>query len=188
MARFHWMIASLTACLLLAPISATRAEDKAENKLTQVKDVLGKATVTLSAALETAQKKVPDGKPIIARVEMKKGVPLFGFYFQDGDKIQEVEVNALTGDVAKFEEYKEVSKKIFNAQRGLKGTKVSFAKALEIAAGKVKDGKAFEVEIEFVSKDKAVVEVEMLIEGQIKQVQIDAADPDSVTVKDLKKE
>jgi len=89
------------------------------------------------------------------------------------------------GDILKNEEKKNVakSKKLVNAKKALKGAKVSFAKALEIASTKVKDGKPFEVEMEL-DGDRAIVEVEFLVGGKISRVRIDAKDATKVEVVD----
>ena len=179
----------LSGCALFALVGllipAWAGEGQKAKKLAMVKKVLGNAKITLEDALAAAQKKVPGGKPLVARAELDENKSKFGFYFLVGDKVQEVELDVTNGDILKNEEKKNVakSKKLVNAKKALKGAKVSFAKALEIASTKVKDGKPFEVEMEL-DGDRAIVEVEFLVGGKISRVRIDAKDATKVEVVD----
>lgn len=195
-------------CLALVAILCFDSTSKAQNveddakKVALAKQVLGQAKVDFATAFATAQKKVPDGKPLIARVEMIKESARFGFYFlvlekvyEGGygepdsiklfkEKVQEVEVDVKTGEIVKFEKKKEPGKvkKFADAMKAVQGAKVSFKEAMEIGAKRVQDGKVIEVEMEM-DGDRAIVEVEFLVEERITQVRIDAKDATSVSVK-----
>ncbi len=160
-----------------------KAADPSAKKLTLAKKVMSDAKISLADALATAQKKVPDGKPLVARAEVEKNQSRFGFYFLVGAGVKEVEVDVVTGEVVKFEDKKNYEKdtKLANARKAVEGAKVSFPQALEIARGKVKEGKPFEVEMEF-DGDRAIVEVEFLEGDMITKVRIDAKDASMVQV------
>jgi uncharacterized membrane protein YkoI len=162
-------------------------KDKAEavaKKIALAKKVLGQAKIEFTAALKTAQEKIPQGKALVARVELNKADKgRYGFYFLKDGKVQEVEIDVVSGDVVKFEEKKDFAKikKFAEAQKAVDGAKVSFTEAIEIAAKKVKDGRLFEVEMEM-DGDKGVVEVEFLVADKITKVRIDAKDATAVKV------
>ena len=183
------MRALLSGCVLFALVAllipAWAGEAQKAKRLAVVKKVLDDAKITLEEAMTTAQKKVPEGKLLVARTEQDETKSKFGFYFLVGNKVQEVELDVVSGDILKNEEKKNVekSKKLVNAKKALKGAKVSFKQALEIAGNKVKGGKPFEVEMEL-DGDRAIVEVEFLVGGKISRVRIDARDATKVEVVD----
>lgn len=177
-------VVMLVAGLSLVAGGATGQDkkDATAEKIALVKQVLGKAKIDFATALTTAQKKVPKGNALIARTEMSKdNKGRFGFYFLEDGKLQEVEIDVVSGDVVKFEEKKDFAKvkKFAEAQKAAEGSKVSFTQAIEIASEKVKGGKLFEIELEMMG-DKGVVEVEFLVGEKITKVRIDAKDPSSV--------
>jgi uncharacterized membrane protein YkoI len=164
--------------------------DKSD-KAVVAKEVLLRAKIDLPQAIDMAQKKIPDGKPFAFRAEMQEGNPVFGGYFLVGETIKEVEVDSVTGDIQEIKERKgnneRQERKFKAAQEVLKQAKVSLAEALEMAIGKVKDGKAFETEMEF-ADDKPIVEVELLTGDTITKVQVDAKDAKVVKVLETKRE
>jgi uncharacterized membrane protein YkoI len=185
-------LAVLTGSLLVAPAWADDTKDapNGQAKVALAKEILGKNNIGLDKALEMAQKKVPDGKPLAARLEMKDGKSRFGTYFLTGDTIKEVEIDAASGEVVLFKDQPASARvngeTLAQAEQALKGATVTFAQAIDISTQKVKDGKPFEAELRM--KDgKAVVEVELLSGNRVVKVQVDAADGKSVTVEDSKK-
>ncbi|MGZ8884733.1 MAG: PepSY domain-containing protein [Halobacteriota archaeon] len=177
-------------CLVLAGTLFFQSTSNAQNgeddahKVAIAKQVLGQAKIDFAMALAIAQKKVQDGKPLVARAELIKDSARFGFYFLDGEKIYEVEVDVKTGKIVKFKEKKDPRnvKKFANAMKAVQGSKVSFKEAIEIGAKRIKSGKLIEVEMEF-DDDLAIVELEFLVEDRITRVQINAKDATSVIVK-----
>src|SRR5262245_47762488 len=131
-------------CLVVAATVCFSGPANAQGKVNDAKKValakqaLGQAKVTFAEALAAAQNKGPDGKPLIARVEIMQESNRIGFYFLDGGKVQEVEVDARTGEVLKSEEKKdpEKDKKFADALKAVKGSKVTFQEAMEIGAGR----------------------------------------------------
>jgi len=153
-------------------------------KIAVAKRVLGQAKVDFGTAFTTAQQKVPEGKPLIARTELIGHSARYGFYFLDGEKVREVEVDASTGEVIKVAEKREPEKdrKFTDAMKALQGAKVSFREAMDVGAIHVKGGKLIEVEMEL-NGGRAIVELEYLVDERLTRVRIDAKDVTSVTVK-----
>jgi uncharacterized membrane protein YkoI len=187
----HASLAVLAGCLLIAPVRSDDTKDspKGEAKVAMAKEILGKSNIGLDKALEAAQKKVPDGKPLAVRLEMKDGKGRFGTYFMAGDTIKEVEIDAATGDVVRSRD-QQASERVngetlAQAGQAQKGATISIAQAIDISTKKVKDGKPFEAEVRMKS-GKAVVEVELLTGDRVVKVQVDATDGKSVTVEDSK--
>jgi uncharacterized membrane protein YkoI len=179
----YYLSPVLAAMLCLASTSRAQQTDDA-NKVALAKQVLGQAKVGFAAALATAQKKVPEGKPLIARVELTEENARFGFYFLEGQEVHEVEVDVTSGEVLKSKEKKEPEKekKLADAIKAVQDSRVSFQEAMEIGAKRIKAGKLLEVELEF-DVDRAIVELEYLVEGRITRVRIDAKDATAVAVK-----
>ncbi|MFO0964113.1 MAG: hypothetical protein U0793_00815 [Gemmataceae bacterium] len=171
------------AVALWFTVLATAKEPDDAKKIETAKKVLGEAKIDFAEAFATARKKVGEGKPLIGRVEMIKKSARFGFYFLQGEKVQEVEIDAKSGAVVKFEEKTEglKAKKFADAIKSSAGAKVGFKKGMEIGATKAK-GQLIEVEFEL-DGDKAFLELEYLASGKITRVRIDTKDPSSVTVK-----
>lgn len=137
--------------------------------------VLAKAKIELSKAIETAQAKVPKGKPIYATTAQEDGKLLFEVFLLVGDSVTEVEVDAVTGDVVKVEEGEDDEvEDLDNAKKVLAASKVTFAQAIATAKGKVEGGKPFEVEME-IEDGKSIIEVELLVGAKVMKVEIDAA-------------
>jgi uncharacterized membrane protein YkoI len=185
----HAGLAVLAGCLLLAPAWADDTKDspKGEAKVALAKEILGKSNIGLDKALQAAQKKVPDGKPLAVRLEMKDGKGRFGTYLMAGDTIKEVEIDAATGDVLRSRD-QQASERVngetlAQARQAQRGATISIAQAIDLSTKKVRDGKPFEAEVRM--KDgKAVVEVELLAGDRFVKVQVDAADGKSVTVEE----
>jgi uncharacterized membrane protein YkoI len=165
------------ACLV-ATVWANKEEDKENEKKEHdtAKAVLAKAKIDLTKAIQTAQTKLPNGKPIEAGTSEEKGKHLFEVDFLiAGDKVKEVEVDAVTGEVVGVEDDEdEDADEIAEAKKVLQVSKVTFAQAIASAREKVKDGKAFSVELEL-ENGKAIVEVELLSGSKVMKVEIDAA-------------
>jgi hypothetical protein len=180
------------ACLILAGAQADEKGEKKQvaDKPALAKEVLGKAKINLATAIETAQKKVPDGKPFAARVEMHEGKPAFGAYFLVGDTITEVEIDSTRGDMLEVREKKENPsvhmKSAADVRKALEGAKVTLSNALAIGTDRIKDGKPFEVEMEL-ADGKPIVEVELLAGEKVMKVRIDAVDANQVKVVEAKK-
>lgn len=162
-------------------------EGQEDKKLAVAKQVLDASKFDLGKALDMAQKKVPNGKPLSIRAEVQQGQPRFGAYFLDGDKIHEVEVNAATGEISKSgERDKFKGQTAADLRKVLDKDKVSFKDAIDRSTAKVKNAKPFEAELEMKS-GKAVVEVELLDGNKVTRVQIDPANAGSLQVVEPKK-
>jgi uncharacterized membrane protein YkoI len=159
-------------------------------KLAMAKEVLDKAAIDLGKALETAQRKVPDGKALAVRLEKKDGKARFGAYLLSGGTVKEVEIDPTTGDVVKFKDQQAgdalTDEMLAAAEKASKGALVSISQAIEIGTQKVKNGKPFEAEMKF-QLGKPVIEVEMLKGETVVNVQVDATDPKMVQIKESQK-
>src|SRR5262249_5637273 len=158
------------------------SQAKEADKLQVAKKVLDQAQMDLVKAMEQVKKKVPDGHLIAIRAEMQQGNTRFGAYLLVGDKIHEMELDAVTGEVKKSQkldrrQYKDLS--IAEAKKAFAKGKVSLAQAVAMGTEKVKDGKPFEAEWEL-QGDKVVIEVELLARGQITKVRIDPTDTNQI--------
>ena len=167
---------------------ALAAEEGQDDKKPAVaKQVLDASKFDLGKALDMAQKKVPNGKPLSIRAEVQQGQPRFGVYFLDGDKIQEVEMNAATGEISKnTEREKFKGQTAAEVRKMLDKGKVSLKDAIDRSTAKVKTGKAFEAELEL-KNGKPTVEVELLDGNKITRVQIDPANARNLQVVESKK-
>ncbi len=171
-------VAVLT-CLCLAVWAGADDKDKDKEKNEKKEHetaaaVLGKATVDLSKAIETAQAKLPTGKPIYATTAQEDGKSLFEVYLLVGDSVTEVEIDAVTGVVAKVEENEnDEVENLADAKKVLAASKITFAQAIATAKGKVEGGKPFECEFEM-EDGKSIIEVELLAGTKVMKVEIDA--------------
>lgn len=83
-------------------------EDEDEDEDEQAETDAAQAKITLSQAIATALKQVPGGKAFEAEVERKDDNKLvFEVELLAGDKVMEVEIDAMTGKVLEVEEEKE---------------------------------------------------------------------------------
>jgi uncharacterized membrane protein YkoI len=164
-------------CLCFAGVGWANADDKKDDEQKEhatARAVLGKATIDLGKAIETAQGKVPAGKPVYATAKQEHGKLLFEVFLLVGDSVTEVEVDAVTGDVVKVEEDEgDEVENLADAKKVLASSKITFAQAIGIALGKVAGGKPFECELEL-EDGKFIVEVELLAGAKVMEVEIDA--------------
>jgi uncharacterized membrane protein YkoI len=185
---FGSVLLALTLTYGLAGADDAKKEKRLE-KAALAKEVLRKAKVDLLTAIETAQRRVPDGKMLAVRVEMQEDGPRYGTYFLDGDQVKEVELDAVTGAMRKVKDKRgrdiANQKLLAEARKAVNGAKVLFPQAIEIGMERVKEGKPFEAEMRF-DAGKAIVEVELLAGEQIMKVKIDAADPNRIKVEEYK--
>lgn len=169
-------VAALT-CLCLAAIGWAGGEDKKDDEKKEhdtARVVLAKAKIDLLKAIEIAQGKIPKGKPIYATTEEEDGKLLFEVFLLVGDSVTEVEVDAVTGNVVKSEDGEEDEvENLAEAKKVLASSKVTFAKAIATAKGKVEGGKPFECEFEL-EDGKSIIEVELLAGTKVMKVEIDA--------------
>ena len=165
---------------LVIGLSAIHGGGKSEGEkpnLALAREVLGKAKIGLMEAIATAQRKIPDGKPFLARVEMKKGTPLFGVYFVTNGKIKEVELDAADGTtvrIASSDDGDPQKPRPTLAKEVLGRARISLAEALEAAQKKVPDGKPFLARFEM-RKSTLMFGVFFLADNKIKEVEFDAS-------------
>ena len=165
------------ACVCLVGTAWADKDDKKDDEKKEhdtAKAVLAVAKIDLAKAIETAKAKVPTGKPIYAQADDEKGKKLFEVYLLVGDKVTEVEVDAVTGEVAKVEDDEgDEVENLADAKKVLAASKITFAQAITAAKGKVEGGKPFEVEME-IEDGKSIITVELLAGTKVMKVEIDA--------------
>jgi uncharacterized membrane protein YkoI len=181
-------LAVLALCLGCVAASADDQKgdkEAAQSKPALAKEVLDTAKIDLFKAVDAAQRIVPDGKPLAVRLEKKEGKGRFGFYFLSGDKIREVEIDAVSGDMMESKDAKGTKRvngeTLDEAKKAVQGASVTFAQAIAAGTEKVKDSKPFEAEIRM-EDGKAVIEVELLAGEKVVKVQVDAADAKVIKV------
>ena len=163
-------------CFCLAGFAWAAEEGKNDEKKEHdtARAVLAKAKIDLAKAIETAQAKVPKGKPIYASTAQEKDKLLFEVFLLVGEKVTEVEVDAVTGAVGDVEEGEDDEvENLADAKKVLAASKITFAQAIATAKKKVEGGKPFEVEMEL-EDGKSIIEVELLAGTKIMKVEIDA--------------
>ncbi len=164
-------------CLCLAGIARAEGDSKQDAEKQEhdaAKAVLAVAKIDLLKAIEIAQAKIPTGKPILVQTEQKKTTMVFEVLLLVGEKVTEVQVNAVTGAIAKVEEDEEGEvEDLPEAKKVLAASKITFAQAITIAKGKVDGGKPFEVDTE-IEDGKPIIEVGLLAGDKIMNVEIDA--------------
>lgn len=182
-------VAALAITLGIVGAAWAGGEDKKKDEKKEhdtAKVVLEKAKIDLLKAIETAVGKVPKGKPIYATTAQEDGKLLFEVYLLVGDKVTEVEVDAVTGDVVKVEEGEEDEvENLADAKKVLAVSKITFAQAIATAKGKVEGGKPFECEMEF-EDGKSIIKVELLAGIKVMKVEIDAISGKVLEVKEEK--
>src|SRR5207247_689758 len=168
---------ALVACGFLVAGVGVAQEKKKENESKEhatAKDVLGKAKIDLAKAIQTAQAKVPGGKPMQASVEEENGKHIFEVHFLMGDKVKSVEVDAVTGEASNAKDDEDESPEdIAEAKEVLGVSKIAFAQAITTAKAQVSDGKPFEISLQ-AEKDKSIIDVELLSGNKVMVVEIDA--------------
>jgi len=126
MLRRSWWVLALAFFSFVSAPAAVRAEDEPE--------------LTFEQAFMIAQRQVPDGTLIRARVE---GASVFGFYFWQRPRVVEIEIqrNGNLRKRVKSDEGDEVSKDVLDMMQQLtRGkTKLPDGRILEIARKKLKD-------------------------------------------------
>lgn len=168
---------SLMALMCLALVGWAWGDEKKEDEEKEhavAKEVLAAAKIDLLKAIETAQAKVPMGKPIYATTEKEHDKLLFEVFFQVGDSETEVEVDAVTGQVVEVEQNEDDDvENVAEAEKALKAAKITFAQAIAAAKEKIEGGKPFEVEFEW-EDDKPIIEVELWTSEKVMKAEIDA--------------
>lgn len=164
-------------CVCLSGVAWADEDGKTDNEKKEhdtARAVLAKAKIDLVKAIETAQAKIPTGKPIYASTANEDNSLLFEVFLLVGDSVTEVEVDAVTGMVKKTEEGEDDEvENLKDAKQVLAKSKISFAEAIAITKGKVEGGKPFEVELE-IEDGKSIIEVELLVGEKVMEVEIDA--------------
>ena len=82
-------------------------EDEGDEDEQAETDIAAKAKITLSQAIATALKQVPGGKAFEAESERDDDKLIFEIELLAGDKVMEVEIDAMTGKVLEVEEEQE---------------------------------------------------------------------------------
>lgn len=172
----RFTLATVTCLGLVAACWAAGDEKKGDEKKEHetARAVLKVAKIDLTKAIAVAEAKVQNGKPIYAITEEEDKKSIFEVFLLVGDKVTAVEVDAVTGMIVEVEDDESDDIEDLKESKEVLGKmKITFAKAIAAAQGKVEGGKAFEVELEE-EDGKNVVEVEFVAGDKIMKVDIDA--------------
>ena len=175
-------------CLCLGAIGRADSEEKDDEKkeLDTARVVLEKSKIELLKAIETAQEKIPKGKPIHATTEQENSKFLFLVFLLVGDSVTEVEIDAVTGEVVEVEEGEDDEvEDLAETKKVLASSRITFAQAIATAKGKVEDGKPFECEMEL-DDGNSIIEVELLTGTKVMKVEIDAISGEVLEVEEEK--
>ena len=149
-------------------------------------EVLAKAKIELSKALETAQAKAPKARLIYASADADEGKPLFVAYLLAGEKVFEADIDAVTGSLLAFEEISgDELEDLTSVKKALAVSKLSLAQAIAAAKTKVKGGRPFEVGLAL-HEGKSIIEVALLTGKTVTSVEIDAVNGKVLEVAALK--
>jgi len=163
---------TLMAGLVLAfawAAAAGQAKEQAE-----VSSAVEQAKIVLTKAIEITLQEFPDGKLLEAELEMEKGKPIYEIELLIGNKVMEVEVCAISGEIVETETEKKSNDKKAKIRKALDQAQITMTQAIEIALKKVAGGKAFEAELEM-DDGQVTYEVEIVVSGKVWEVEIDAA-------------
>ena len=178
----RWMGMVGFAGILALAIGALAADDKKEKKEdeakehAEAKEVLAAAKIDLLAAVKAALQKFPDGKAFRAATEDEEEKPIFEVHLLVGDKIKEVQVDAVSGKVIKAEDDKdEDADEAKEAKAALDKTKTTLGAAIEAALKGKKGAKAFEAEIYMEEGEELEVKVEYFDGDKVIEAKVDPA-------------
>lgn len=182
-------------CVLGLAVSVSLADEDKEKKEkgedeakehAEAKKVLMAAKTDIASAVKAALQKFPDGKAFRAETEMEDEKPIFEVHVLVGDKIKEVEVDAVSGKVLKAEDDKdEDADEAKEAKEALGKTKTTLLAAIEATLKNKKEAKIFEAEIEEEEGEKVEIEVEYFDGDKVMEAKID---PDSGKVLKVEEE
>jgi len=88
-------------------VKTEEGEDDEVENLDDAKKIVGNAKITFPQAIEAAMKKVEGGKAFEVEFEMEDNKAIIGVELLAGNKIMEVEIDAITGKVLEVEEEKD---------------------------------------------------------------------------------
>jgi len=128
--------------------------------------LLKEAKFTLPEAVEIALPEIKDGSAISARLREEKSRILYVVNVAKGETATRMSIDAKTKEIVARTELKKSYARLIGA------SKISMAKAIEIATAKVA-GKATRVGFEL-KKGKAVAEVLVFLDGKLFEVKLDA--------------
>jgi len=172
--RFGMMVL-ICACLSgIAWAADEEAKDDAKSEHETAKAVLAGAKVDLAKAIETAQAKIPKGKPIYVTASQGSKSLRFDVFLLVGGSVTEVRIDAVSGKVKKVEENEDKDiENLDDAKKVLAASKITFAEAIATAKGKVEGGKPYEIETEL-EDEKFIIEVMLLAGEKVMLVEVDA--------------
>ena len=177
----RWMGMCFAGILMLA-LGTVLADDDKEKKEAEAKEqaeakkVLAAAKIDLLTAVKTALREFPEGKAFRAETEEKDGKAIFEVHILAGDKVKEVEVDAVSGKVIEAKDDKdEDADELKEAKAALAKTKTTLAAAIESALKGKENAKAFEASIEMEEEDELEVLVEYFDGDKVMEAKIDPA-------------
>lgn len=146
----------------LAFVAAGRAEEG--RMLREIKQAAAGAKISLTQAIEAAQKEVADGRVIEAALEWDQQPAGYAVDLLVGDKVKKAKIDAATGKVLDVKDEtldEEEASEIAELKKALAGVKVTPAEAIAAAEKEIKDGQALSIELS-VENGKAGYDVSLL--------------------------
>jgi uncharacterized membrane protein YkoI len=165
-----WLLAAFV--IATAGFAATPEEEDAAVRA-KVKANLGKATVSLSDALQSALAKVAGGQAVEAGFEVEGDRLEFYIEVIAGGKHQDVSIDAKTGKIVAVEDTEKEEADEKKIEESAAKAKITMRQAVEIAQKQVPRGKPYEA-IPDMDGDVLVYLVGLLTSDKFVAVEIDA--------------
>lgn len=160
-----------------AIVGASVAFAEGPGVLDRLKQAVVGTKISLTLAVEAAQKEVPDGKVIEVELAWNREPASFAADVLLGEKVKAVRIDAASGktlgvDDARLDE-KDV-KELAEVEQSLGTAKITLAAAIEAAAKEVKGGRAIGVKVE--TKDGRPSYTVTFLQGEkVMEAEVDAA-------------
>ncbi len=163
MNRMTWRVV-LSVVTMLAIVPAVTGKD--DDDVRKMQRATARAKISLSEAIEIAQREVPGGKPIEVELEWRRGGPRIEVELLAGNLWKDVVIDAVSGkvlavvdDVVDDADDQEELKR---DQANWAAATRTFAEALAMAEKETEGGKAVEIELT-AAAGKPIFKVELLV-------------------------
>ncbi len=166
-----YFVGLLVTCALAVPMKGARAADHGPNHDAEQRDaiqsILKDSKISLTKAIEVAQKQAGTGQVLESGAHREKGKPVFVVVISGSGGVREYYVDAATGEFLRFATQSESPNSDFS------DVKVTPAQAIETAMKKIPNSSAFGADLAR-GKDRPLFTVYLLAGDELKRVEIDA--------------
>ena len=168
-----WTVALLGLSLAAGSMWAADAKESKEHE--NAKTALAKAKITLAGAVEIALKAVAESKAVEAEINLESADDAdYDVEVIVGGIHKIVEIDAVTGKVEEIEKETGDKDEEEKVEVAVAQSQITLLQAISIALKAVPGGNAYKAEAEM-EKGKLIWEVELVVGGQFKSVEIDSA-------------